>query len=340
MCGRLRRWLYGICPAATAWEHDYSEKFESIGMVRGKSAKTVFYNSETGLRCVVHGDDFTFLGFEEDLQNVATQMQGWYDLKASGILGGKSDDLKEISILNRRLTWTGDVMTYEADIKHGEIICEELGLQRHSNGLTKSVVRETIEDIENGEDNEELDAAGTRKYRGVAARANYLAQDRVDVQFATKEVCRSMSKPTKGSWKKLKRLARYVLEYPRLEWRCGLTDDDEMDVIRVYSDSDWAGCLRTRKSTSGGIITLGGMAIKHWSTTQSTIALSVGEAEYCALVKAAAEALGIQALARDLGWELRIEIFVDSTTAKSIANRSGVGKTRHLETKPYGCRRR
>ena len=103
-------------------------------------------------------------------------------------------------------------------------------------------------------------------------------------------------------------------------------------MLRMYSDSDWAGCLRTRKSTSGGVVTLGGMAIKHWSSTQSTQALSVGEAEYTALVKAATEALGMQALPRDIGWELRIEIFVDSTTAKSIANRSGVGKVRRLET--------
>ena len=66
---------------------------------------------------------------------------------------------------------------------------------------------------------------------------------------------------------------------------------------------------------------------------QSTVALSVGEAEYNVLVKAAAESLGLQALARDLGWQVKIEIYVDSTTAKAIANRSGVGKLGHLEKK-------
>ena len=40
--------------------------------------------------------------------------------------------------------------------------------------------------------------------------------DRPDIQYATKEVCRSMSSPTKGDKKKLKRLARYLVDKPRL----------------------------------------------------------------------------------------------------------------------------
>lgn len=62
-------------------------------------------------------------------------------------------------------------------------------------------------------------------------------------------------------------------------------------------------------------------------------ALSSGEAKYYALVKSAAEGLGMQALARDLGWEMRLKIWVDATAAKSIASRVGLGKIMHLETK-------
>ena len=76
-----------------------------------------------------------------------------------------------------------------------------------------------------------------------------------------------------------------------------------------------------------------GVAIKHWSSTQPTIALSVGEAEYVALAKGATEALGAQSLAADLGLETVVRVSLDSATAKSIASRSGVGKVRHLDTK-------
>ena len=69
----------------------------------------------------------------------------------------------------------------------------------------------------------------------------------------------------------------------------------------VYSDSDWAGCLRTRKSTSGGALTFQGGILKTWSGTQASIAQSSGEAEYYTLVRAASEALGMQSLMRDMG---------------------------------------
>ena len=130
----------------------------------------------------------------------------------------------------------------------------------------------------------------------------------------------------------MKWLVRYLLQFPRLSWTFK-RDEWDIDTIDVFSDSDWAGCVRTRRSTSGGVVTVGGSAIKHWILTQATVALSSGEAEYLALVKAACEGIGIQALARDLGWEMRLIIHVDSSTARSIANRTGVGKLRHIETR-------
>jgi hypothetical protein len=43
---KLRRWLYGMRPAAQAWEDDFAAKLASIGFVRGKSAPTVFFRKE------------------------------------------------------------------------------------------------------------------------------------------------------------------------------------------------------------------------------------------------------------------------------------------------------
>ena len=53
--------------------------------------------------------------------------------------------------------------------------------------------------------------------------------------------------------------------------------------LKIFTDSDHAGCLRTRKSTSGGVIVWGHAIIKTWSRTQSLIALSSGESELVAL---------------------------------------------------------
>jgi len=81
------------------------------------------------------------------------------------------------------------------------------------------------------------------------------------------------------------------------------------------------------------VLTFQGGILKTWSSTQASIAQSSGEAEYYALVRAASEALGMQSIMRDLGWYCKIRLLVDSSAAKSIASRTGLGKLRHLEIK-------
>ena len=55
-----------------------------------------------------------------------------------------------------------------------------------------------------------------RGFRGSATRSNYLSADRVDCQFATKEICRWMAKPTEQSLAAMKRLCRYLVGLPRM----------------------------------------------------------------------------------------------------------------------------
>ena len=112
-------------------------------------------------------------------------------------------------------------------------------------------------------------------------------------------------------------------------------EEEQLEIV-VYVDSDWAGSAE-RKSTSGGLVVIGGAAIKHWSRTQKTRALSVGEAEYYAVVSGSAEGLGVQSLAKDLGWDMAVKVKVktDSSTAKAVAGRRGLGKLRHVELKYF-----
>ena len=123
--------------------------------------------------------------------------------------------------------------------------------------------------------------------------------DRCDIQFAVKELSRHMSSPTDSSWNQLKRLGRYIIGKPRavsyFRWQ------EEASLIQAFSDSDWAGCVRTRRSTSGGILMYGSHVVKTWSATQATVALSSGEAEYSADVKGASILLGFRSLLADLG---------------------------------------
>ena len=75
---------------------------------------------------------------------------------------------------------------------------------------------------------------------------------------------------------------------------------------------------------------MGTHLVKHRSSTQSTIALSSGEAELTGIVKGAANGLGCQALAKDLGFKMSLKVLSDATAAIGIARRRGLGKVRHI----------
>ena len=102
--------------------------------------------------------------------------------------------------------------------------------------------------------------------------------------------------------------------------------------VTAFTDSDWAGCVKTARSTSGGAICLGEHVIKTYSRQQKVVALSSAEAELYATVAASAEALAAAAYARDVGMPLECELYCDSSAALGIAQRAGIGKVRHLRT--------
>ena len=77
---------------------------------------------------------------------------------------------------------------------------------------------------------------------------------------------------------------------------------------------------------------IGSHNIKSWSRTQALVALSSGESELYASLKAAAEALGILSMAMDFEWRMKGEVHGDASAALGIIHRKGLGKTRHIQT--------
>ena len=218
----------------------------------------------------------------------------------------------------------------EVDSSHSQIFAARTKPVK-PNKFQKRVGAKTAKKLELAENAAfELEPADATTYRALAARCNYLSQDRPDIAFSSKELCREFSVPNRMSFQKLKRLARYLNGLPRLVYRYPWQAFP--DVIDVFVDTDFAGCQSTRRSTSGGVALLGSCLIKHWSKTQTTISLSSGEAELHGIAYGAAQALGLQSLLRDLGWQVRIRIHSDATAAIGICRRKGIGKIRHLAT--------
>ena len=77
---------------------------------------------------------------------------------------------------------------------------------------------------------------------------------------------------------------------------------------------------------------LGAHTIKSWSKTQTLLALSSGESEFYAALKAAAEGLGLLSMMKDFGYLLKGEVYGDASAALGIIHRKGLGRTRHIDT--------
>ena len=195
----------------------------------------------------------------------------------------------------------------------------------------KTAVRGRLSDRTPGTEATKLDREGMKLLRLAVARCNYLAADRYETAFTTKELCRSMSSPSEDDLVAVKRLCRYLRGLPRMVQRIKF-GDFAPTIVKAYVDSDWAGCRKTRKSTSGGVLMLGNTAVRGWSTNQAVIALSSGEAECYAALKGASQALGFQSMLRDIGLDTSVTLFSDSSAARGIIHRAGLGKPRHLET--------
>ena len=241
MCGELEKSMYGTRDAAQNWEHEYSEFLESMGFKRGIATPCAFWHPGRKIRIVVHGDDFTALGHGQDLDWFRQKLQGRYENKAERI-GPDSKDNKVARILNRVVEWTEDGINYEPDQRHAEIIVQQLGLAAEkAKAVTTPGVRMKKEDLEN---NQELEGGEGTMFRAIVARANYLAQDRTDIQFAVKELARRMSKPDEEDWKALKRLGRYLVGNGR--YVVGFRYQGWPEDLTVWTDADYAGCLRTR----------------------------------------------------------------------------------------------
>lgn len=67
MCGKLMKSTYGTRDPAQNWGEAYSAFMKEKRFLRGRSSPCVFWNPSRELRCVVHGDDLTILGWKKDL---------------------------------------------------------------------------------------------------------------------------------------------------------------------------------------------------------------------------------------------------------------------------------
>ena len=195
-------------------------------------------------------------------------------------------------------------------------------------------------EIETPDNTEELKPHDASVYRSCVGLLLYLAPDLPQCQYVIRYLSTCASKPSQKAMVVLKHLIGYMAghsdQYVSLKWKgmhSGLLRDYECEelVLEIFSDADWAADRNTRRSVSGGAIFYGGCLVYSSSRTQKIVSLPSAESETYAAASAVMDAILIRTI---LCWVLQVRIlmyfYLDSSAARGVLSRKGVGRLRHL----------
>ena len=111
-----------------------------MGFTTGKASPCCFYHKSRQISIVVHGDDFTALGVDSDLDWYESELAKHFELKIRGRIGEGCPGPNKIKILNRCVELTENGLIYEADPRHAELLARSTGLdQGRRHGVTTDV---------------------------------------------------------------------------------------------------------------------------------------------------------------------------------------------------------
>ena len=330
--GKLIKSMYGLRDAPQIWQKVVRSMLEARGFTALVGTQCTYVNKELNILVVAHVDDFLVLGTESQLNYFLQDLQSEYECSGQ-VLGYGEKCVQVLKFLGRTITLTADGIEWEGDRRHVgsfmEKLSEEFGpadKECEWRGAPTPGVKAT-----EVPEREPLSAQKAKAYRGLAALANFMAQDRADISFAAKEVSKTMSAPAECDLVAMKRLGRYLSTHPRCVNMYGW--QGVPTTIDAYCDSDWGGDLVTRRSTSGGCVFRGQHLLLHWARTQQVVSLSSAEAELHSLSKCASEGLAAAIMATEFGTTMKLRLHTDASAAKGIIMRLGCGKVKHLDVK-------
>ena len=351
---KLGRCLPGQRRAALDWNEFFESVVQTMGFIAFEPMPTVFCHSERRIFLTIHVDDLLVIGSEFDCGWFLKELSVHFNLKSNGPF--RCDQPAEVQYLKKNIIITPDGIVIEPCKQYIPKLLELLHVENRREKACPHHNNLEVYDRNKVLAGELLDQEQTRVFRGGLGLCLYLAQDRPDVQEAVRVLSTFMGSPTVRALSALKHLACYLKgtsEYGVFLSSCNLgtrlqdfwmekdcaLDDPSLYNIECYCDSNWGGCKSTRKSTSSGMVFLNGNLVLSLCKSQTTIALSSCEAELLAMTHMAAETIMVCNLCRFLlklsGREINSDmdfiVYTDSSSAKSLAQRRGVGRLKHVD---------
>ncbi|KAK6120548.1 hypothetical protein DH2020_045714 [Rehmannia glutinosa] len=220
---------------------------------------------------------------------------------------------------------------YISQSKYTKELLKKFGIEE---GRTVSTPMATNVKIDKDEKGKSVDES---KYRGMIGSLLYLTASRSDILHVVCLCARFQSNPKESHMSVVKRIFRYLkgtiqygLFYPK----------NENFSLKGYSDSDYAGNIDDRKSTSGSCQFLGDCLVSWFSNKQNCVSLSTAEAEYISAAFCCTQLLWMKQTLADYKCSFEnVHIFCDNISAINIAqNPVHHNRTKHIEIRHHFLR--
>nr|ABW74566.1 integrase [Boechera divaricarpa] len=323
---RLYKALYGLKQAPRAWYNKIDSYFAETGFERSKSEPTLYIKKQGAgdiLVVCLYVDDMIYMGSSASLVS---------EFKASMM---EKFEMTDLGLLYFFLGLEVKQVEDGVFVSQHKYACDLLKRFDMAGCNAVETPMNVNEKLLAGDGTEKADAT---KFRSLVGGLIYLTHTRPDICFAVSAISRFMHGPTKQHFGAAKRLLRYIARTAEYGlWYCSVS---KFKLVG-FTDSDWAGCVQDRKSTSGHVFNLGSGAVCWSSKKQNVTALSSSEAEYTAATAAACQAVWLRRILADIKQEQEkaTTIFCDNkATIAMNKNPAYHGRTKHISIKVHFIR--
>ena len=136
------------------------------------------------------------------------------------------------------------------------------------------------------------------RYRRLVGELNYLIVTRPDIAHSVSVVSQYMSSPTIDNWAAIEHILCYLKGAPG---RGILYSNHGHNRVECFTDTDWAGSKKDRRSTSGYCVFVGGNLVSWKSKKQGVVSCSSAESEYRVMAQSVCEIMWLHQLLTEVG---------------------------------------
>ncbi|KAL4568673.1 hypothetical protein LXL04_024288 [Taraxacum kok-saghyz] len=301
---KLRKALYGLKQAPRAWYSRIEAYFIEKEFIRSKSEHTLFIKKQIGDKTLfvnIYVDDLLFtVNDERMMEDFKESMKAEFEMTDLG----KMRYFLGIEVVQNSAGIHISQRKYAADM-----------LTRFNMRDCNAVVNPMVPGCKLQHDDAE--PVDETVFKQLVGSLMYITTTRPDIQFVVSFISRFMSKPTETHFAAAKRVMRYIqgtLDYGIWYKKGG------KGKMEIFTDSDFAGDLTDRKSTSGHTVLWDEAAISWSSKKQSIVAISSTEAEYVAAASCACQVIWLREILEELGVQQTSSIIkCDNTLAIQLS---------------------